>query len=163
MPGKRRKHAQREYFALSQSDGLLPSSGEDSDDRESAFDSDYDSSHESFSSQSVRERYYSRNLRRRVGTWDGICRMLFLLSIAGVIFLTVLMYLLSTDSVSLEISSDVAYRKPELARGVFGAVVLYAIMAFLTYSPSRTRAMIHHTGSHLAKLKSGDGEGAHST
>ena len=51
----------------------------------------------------------------------------FFFSLAGIIFLSIIAYLLGTDSVYLEVSSENSHRKPELVSGTLGAVLMYLI------------------------------------
>jgi hypothetical protein len=51
----------------------------------------------------------------------------FFFSLAGIIFLSVIAYLLGTNSVYLEVSSENSHRKPELVSGTLGAVLIYLI------------------------------------
>jgi len=51
----------------------------------------------------------------------------FFFSLAGIIFLSVIAYLLGTNSVYLEVSSENSHRKPELVSGTLGAVLMYLI------------------------------------
>ena len=51
----------------------------------------------------------------------------FFFSLAGIIFLSIIAYLLRTDSIYLEVSSENSHRKPELVSGTLGAVLMYLI------------------------------------
>jgi hypothetical protein len=46
--------------------------------------------------------------------------------------------------------------KPELARGCFGAVILYIITAFLSFSPAKTHALMTQGTQQLRRLKRRD-------
>ena len=87
---KRRKQKRQEYFAVSTSENDFDSSG-----GESEGDMDFDSG--SDMSLSGSPRNYANNLRG-MSVMDGFWRTVFLLSIAGIIFLSIIMSMLVSDS-----------------------------------------------------------------
>jgi len=97
-----------------------------------------------------------RVFARRVGSWDGCCRFLFFLSLAGIVFMSIITYMLAQDSIYLKIGDHVPQSKPELARGCFGAVILYITTAFLSFSPTKTHALMTQGTKKLARLKRRD-------
>lgn len=56
----------------------------------------------------------------------------FFFSLAGIIFLSIIAYLLGTDSVYLEVSSENSHRKPELVSGALGAVLMYLVCLIIS-------------------------------
>lgn len=101
-------------------------------------------------------RNYAKNLRG-MSVMDGFWRTVFLLSIAGIIFLSIIMSMLVSDSPYLKVSAEVAHSKPDLARGVLGAIIMYVITACLTYSPTGTGRLLVSARQQLEKLKREDG------
>lgn len=53
-------------------------------------------------------------------------------SLFAIIILATFAYLLSINSIYLQVSAENQHRKPELAEGVMGAIVLYTICLVLS-------------------------------
>ena len=59
-----------------------------------------------------------------LGLW-----VLLTFSISGVVFLSIIAYLLQTNSVYIKVGKENEDRKPTLSEGVIGAAVMYAVTA----------------------------------
>ncbi len=76
--------------------------------------------------------------------------MCFLFSLSGIIFLSVIALLLFHDSPYLIVSTANANRKPELADGVMGAIMMYvACLVVSGYFWFRTSIISNLSESHF--------------
>jgi hypothetical protein len=51
----------------------------------------------------------------------------FMFSLIAILFLSIVAYLLWSDSLYLKVNAANANRKPQLANGVIGAIILYSV------------------------------------
>lgn len=71
--------------------------------------------------------YLSLDHSSLLGAW-----CFFLLSVSGVIFLTIIGVLLKSDSLYLKVSKENEYKKPLLGDSVVGAAMLYVLTAVIS-------------------------------
>ena len=113
---------------------------------------DYDDSQSDRDSE-VEDIMNHKSVIRRAKSNIGCFQFIFILSSSGAIFLTIIAYLLYNDSIYLRVRGPEDGGKPKLAKSVFVAAIMYAIVALLTLAPSRQKLKVIYINDAIEKIK----------
>ena len=82
----------------------------------------------------------SKKVIRRVRGGNGCYQFIFILSICGAVFLTIIAYLLHTNSIYLRIKhKSIQGGRKGLASSVFIAAIMYVLVAIFTVSSTKIK------------------------
>ena len=114
---------------------------------------DYDGDSQSDFDSDTEDNINHKTFIKRANPNTGCYQFIFILACSGTIFLTLLAYLLYHDNIYLRIQGPDDGGRPKLAKNVFIAAIMYAIVAMLTLAPSRQKLKVISINDAMDKIK----------